>query len=379
MRIGTIYTLYGRRAGAELCFEKTVESISSIDSTVEWVVFCNKEAERILLESYSYVKPIYVSWLDNQYKKAFWLEFLSKSVVESHHLDCFWNPSGCNHFPGKWVVPVLTTFHDLGEYHVKNKYSFARMFFRKRICIPRSVQRSSSFTCVSKFTFDDMERFLNISQTRKRVSVIYNGHSPHSITFPNDAQDMVKRLGLECGMYFFTPGRTDFIGKGLDVLLNSFENILKERQNVKLVLVGPKGEGHERLEKEIGRPVFENRVLYLGRVDEDVLVSLYSNCIATIIASRFEGFGFPVLEAMEYGVPIVCSSAAALPEIAGDAALMFKSEDIVDLEDKLKKVLMLDLENRTNLVKRGKNRLALFSWDKCAREMIDAFNEVLML
>ena len=66
MRIGTIYTLYGRRAGAELCFEKTVESISLIDSTVEWVVFCNKEAERILLESYSYVKPIYVSWLDRR-------------------------------------------------------------------------------------------------------------------------------------------------------------------------------------------------------------------------------------------------------------------------------------------------------------------------
>jgi glycosyltransferase involved in cell wall biosynthesis len=65
-----------------------------------------------------------------------------------------------------------------------------------------------------------------------------------------------------------------------------------------------------------------------------------------------------------------------LPEIAGDAALMFKSEDVVDLEDKLKNVLMLDLENRTNLVKRGKNRLALFSWDKCAREMIDAFEEI---
>ncbi|MGJ1015316.1 hypothetical protein ACR77X_15520, partial [Bacteroides salyersiae] len=142
MNIATIYTLYGRRAGAELCFEKIIESIYSYNKSVNWTIFCNKQAEYILKEQYPFTQTVYIPYLDNQYKKAFWLEFLSQKEVTSKDFDCFWIPSGCNHFPGHWDIPVLTTFHDLGEYHIKNKYSFARTIFRKKICIPRSIKRS---------------------------------------------------------------------------------------------------------------------------------------------------------------------------------------------------------------------------------------------
>ena len=105
MNIATIYTLYGRRAGAELCFEKIIESIYSYNKSVNWTIFCNKQAEYILKEQYPFTQTVYIPYLDNQYKKAFWLEFLSQKEVTSKDFDCFWIPSGCNHFPGHWYNP----------------------------------------------------------------------------------------------------------------------------------------------------------------------------------------------------------------------------------------------------------------------------------
>jgi len=374
MHIVTIYTLYNRRAGAELCFEKTVEAISAQFSEVNWTIFCNKQAETLLKEKFPYVNAIYNNNLDSQYKKAFWLEFQAPSIVNNLHADCFWIPSGCNHFPGKWKIPTLTTFHDLGEYHVINKYGFARTVFRKFICIPRSVKRSSAFTAVSDFTLKDMKQILSI---KKCAKVVYNGKSPHKIIFVQNSQELIKKEQLNPQSYIFVPGRTDYIGKGLDVLLKSYARILTNYPEIKLVLVGPEGEGHPLLIKEIEKNNWlGKRVFYLGRVGNEELAALFENCLMTVIASRFEGFGFPVLEAIEYNVPIVCSDGGALPEIAGKGALIFKSGDDMDLHEKILK-LVNDSELRNELLKNGKLELNRFSWEKCAEEMMDMFNSII--
>lgn len=376
MKIATIYTLYGRRAGAELCFEKTVESISKQDSSIEWLIFCNKDAEMQIKGILPSVSTVYIPYLDNQYKKAFWLEFLSCKELKKYDIDSFWIPSGCNHFPGKWDVPVLTTFHDLGEYHVANKYSFARMFFRKKICIPRSVSRSTLYTTVSQFTKRDMLRFLPIKND-ELINVVYNGRSPHDVGIPQNSETIISQFNLEKNGYFFTPGRTDYVGKGLDILISAFRSFCKTNSSVKLVLVGPKGEGYDRLEEELKKDNNCNgRVLYLGRVDEDVLVSLYSNCLSTIISSRFEGFGFPVLEAMEYNVPVISSDAGSLPEVAGDGAIIFKSGDEMQLLSAMKEISSKDESQLIELREKGKKRLSLFSWDACAKGMIQCFEKI---
>ena len=254
-----------------------------------------------------FAKPIYVKWLDNQYKKAIWLEFLSGKLIKEIKGDCFWIPSGCNQFPGKWNIPVVTTFHDLGEYHIANKYSMARMIFRKKICIPLNLKRAKRFTTVSEFTKQDMKRFLNLDE--KLIQVVYNGVSPHSLCIPANASSIIEKLGLKKNGYFFTPGRTDYIGKGLDVLLCAFRSFSKKYDNISLVLVGPQGEGHKLFIMDVEEGEFKKRIHYLGRVDDETLVSLYGQSLATVISSRFEGFGFPVLEAMQYHTPIICSES----------------------------------------------------------------------
>lgn len=377
MKIVTIYTLFKRRAGCELYFEKVIESVSRTDRSIKWIILCNKEAYSILsdqIQTFN-IELLYVPYLNNQYTKAFWMEFLSKKVVNNLNADCFWIPSGNNYFPGRyWNIPILTTIHDLGEFRVKNKFGFVRMIFRKYISIPLSVSRSTAFTTVSQFTANDILRFLKIP--KENIRVIYNGYSPHPTQMLQYSEQIIKKWGLSPQEYFFTPGRTDYIGKGLDILLAAFRKIRKQGANVQLVLVGPKGEGHNRLMKELGKNDCLGDIKYLGRVSDEELTALYRNCLSVIISSRFEGFGFPILEAMENAVPVICSDGGSLPELAGDAACLFKVGDIAGLSSLMWNALYTDTSVTAPLLQRGKERIQLFSWDKCAENMINEFYKV---
>lgn len=367
MNAATIYTLYGRRAGAELCFEKTLASMAALAPDIRWTVLCNRESMPVVeAMGLPGADAVYVPDLDNQFKKAFWLEFRSAAFFKTRPQDVFWNPSGCNHFPGKWPFPTVTTFLDLGEYHVREKYDWKRMVFRKAICIPRSARRSAAFTAISRFTAEDAEKILHLGHVRP----VLLGPSPHVLpTVSNAREVLASALGGEVpDRFWFVPGRTDFIGKGLDLVLDA-----ASRDGLKdaVLFSGPEGVAHgaflERMAQIDGG---RGRLRYLGRVSEEVLSALYHECFAVVLASRFEGFGFPVLEAMEAGAPVVCSGAGSLPEVAGDAALLFPSGDADALAACMAR-LRGEPGLRGRLQERGRERGRHFSWETCGREMLD--------
>ena len=367
MNAATIYTLYGRRAGAELCFEKTLASMAAQAPDIRWTVLCNRESMPVVeAMGLPGADAVYVPDLDNQFKKAIWLEFRSAVFFKTRPQDVFWNPSGCNHFPGKWPFPTVTTFLDLGEYHVREKYDWKRMVFRKAICIPRSARRSAAFTAISRFTAEDAEKILHLGHVRP----VLLGPSPHVLPTVSNAREVLARaLGGEVpDRFWFVPGRTDFVGKGLDLVLDA-----AARDGLKdaVLFSGPEGVAHgaflERMAQIDGG---RGRLRYLGRVSEEVLSALYHECFAVVLASRFEGFGFPVLEAMEAGAPVVCSGAGSLPEVAGDAALLFPSGDADALAACIAR-LRGEPGLRGRLQERGRERGRHFSWVTCGREMLD--------
>ncbi len=375
MHIATLYTLYGRRAGAEMCFEKTLEAMRTLRPDMVWTVLCNRQARETLKKMFPDLSTAYVPWLDSQFLKAYWLEFRSAAALREIRPDVFWIPSGCNSFPGRWKnVPTVTTFHDLGEYRIPGKYDFVRTVFRKWICIPRAVRRSAAFTAVSQFTADDMARFLGL---RNNVFVVHNGPSPfpvrlHVLSEPG----LLDEFGIKARRYLFVPGRTDYVGKGLDLLLDAYVRLKKElfSDGLQLVFVGPPGDGHEKFMGHLSRLDPRQETLrYLGRVEERALDALYRECLATVLPSRFEGFGFPVLEAMDRGVSVLCSDAGSLPEVAGGGALLFRSEDMDDLCARLRQIVS-DEALRAHLSREGHVQSRRFSWEACGKGMLDVFD-----
>ena len=120
----------------------------------------------------------------------------------------------------------------------------------------------------------------------------------------------------------------------------------------------------------------ESDVRFPGWITAEEVEGLYASAAAFIFPSLYEGFGLPVLEAMARGVPVACSNRGALPEVAGDAALIFDAEDANTIAAAIEKMLFDDREAE-RLRRAGKKRAAQFSWEENARQTISTYYKVL--
>jgi glycosyltransferase involved in cell wall biosynthesis len=369
LNIGTIYTLYGARAGSELYFEKTAEMMAQMSPEDRWTIFCNREAEAVLAERIPSATRIPIGLLESQFKKPFWLECVAPRLLKNTNLDVFWISSGANSFPGRWRIPTLVTLLDLGEFIMKNKYDFKRTVYRKHVCIPRSIERATALSAISQNTADDVSRLF---PTAQRPTVIYPGISPrltkNSGLSPEVVIESETGLSLKAPI-FFAPARTDFLGKGRDVLLQAYAQLRDAGLDLPSMLMpGPPGVFHDRMLREINRLNLQGQVIWPGRVSDECMDAFYAISLMMILPSRYEGFGFPVLEAMEKKVPVICSDAGSLREIAGDAALVIPCGDVDQLAQAMR-MLLCENAIRTQLIERGLERVRAFSWSTTALGM----------
>ena len=126
------------------------------------------------------------------------------------------------------------------------------------------------------------------------------------------------------------------------------------------------------LQREAWRLGIADRVRFLGWVSDDDLEGLYRVALCFVFPSLAEGFGIPVLEAMERGLPVACSNASSLPEVAGDAARYFDPLDEGDIAAAIGELLESP-DLREELASAGRQRAALFSWERTARETAQSY------
>jgi len=117
-------------------------------------------------------------------------------------------------------------------------------------------------------------------------------------------------------------------------------------------------------------------VVHPGRVDDAQLATLYHHSVALVYPSLYEGFGIPPLEAMACETAVIASSCSSIPEVVGDAALLVDPESEDDLAEAMI-LLMEDSTRRAELIRRGRQREKLFSWDKMAGEIYNIYREVI--
>lgn len=374
MNIATLYTLYGRRAGAELLFETTVNGMAERYPDMTFDVLCNQEALQTFEPRHDRIRKHLVPETNNQFKKAWWMETKAGSLVDALQPDLFWTPSGANSFPGRWKAPNVVTFLDLGEYFVPGKYDWKRTIFRKRICIPRSVRRGKVFTAISGHTANALQQLFRLPE---RPHVVYPGFSPHApVTLEASPTEIIrKETGHAFDRVLFTPGRTDYVGKGLDLLLDVYERMAAERPDAPpLVFTGPPGNGHDAFVRRLTQVAAHAPAHWLGRVSDACVEALYRISEVVVYPSRYEGFGFPALEAMSKGVPLLCSDAGSLPEITGQAAGVFPSGDRQALGSRLIELLDSSVL-RSGLIEQGKRRAAAFTWTRTFEGMREAFEQ----
>ena len=260
-------------------------------------------------------------------------------------------------------VPVLhrgrlvTTIHDLAHLALPQFFGGWKKKAYSKLMFEAAARKSHSIICVSQFTADELLR--RTSADHRKVHVIHNGlHEKWFEQLP------VERPASR--PYILCVGNVK-PHKNFQRLIHAFAKI-QARHDLDLLLVGRKDgflAGDCAVLDFAGVP--EGRVQFTGHVSDSLLRRYYAHAEALVFPSLYEGFGFPPLEAMASGCPVVASNAASIPEICGDAAIYCDPLSVDDMADKIKLALGLKGDERLRLLAAGRAHAARFSWKQCAR------------
>lgn len=258
---------------------------------------------------------------------------------------------------------TVATLHDLAFLVDPTVHTRTNRWFLAAM-VPRFLKRADAVIAVSECTARDARRLLGLDPAR--IAVVPSGvdarFRPPTGT---EVAETRARLGLP-DRYLLYVGTVE-PRKNLPTLLRAYAALRRRGDSPRLVVAGRLGWLTDGFFKSLRELDLESDVIRLGYVADADLPALYGGAEAFAFPSRYEGFGFPVLEAMACGTPVVCSSASSLPEVAGDAALLHDPNDAAALADALAR-LVSDRELRAELRARGLTQAARFTWSRAARE-----------
>jgi glycosyltransferase involved in cell wall biosynthesis len=265
----------------------------------------------------------------------------------------------------------VVTVHDL----IYARFPEAHAGLREkgmRVLVPAAARRADRVIADSLSTRDDLIELLGIA--RERIDVVPLGLGAVRRAEPLPEAEVRARLDLgERRVVLSLSAKRPH--KNLLALIGALAAIPPAERPV-LVLPGyPTAHEHELLARADALGV-ERDVRLLGWIDERQLEGIWSLAAAFVFPSLYEGFGLPVLEAMARGVPVACSTSSSLPEVAGDAAVLFDPRDESAIAGAITRLLR-DGQLAEALRERGRERVREFTWERTARATIDSYRRAL--
>ena len=365
----------GRRTGVEEYTRNLLDNIFNIDKKNEHVLFLNSwkkiGADFSWLEKYPNVSLKKFRFPNKILNLMFWYLNWPKIDKLVGGADVVFFPNIIFGSVSK-KTKVVNTIHDL-SFERHGEYFFGKMKWWHIFINPKkSCLRSNKIIAVSESTKNDLITFYKIAS--EKIKVIYSGVADEFCIIDRNEAELIKvkekyKLPYKFILSFGTiEPRKNIIG-----LVKAFNLLQKEKEDefkkYELIIVGEKGWSSDKILKEIDKSPFKEKIRLIYSVPNEDKVYLYNLASLFVYPSFFEGFGFPPLEAMKCGVPVVCSNNSSLPEVAGGAAIMIDPDKPDEIFLAMKKILEKP-ELRSILVQKGLKKAQEFDWKKTAQETL---------
>lgn len=290
--------------------------------------------------------------------------------------DIFFSPT--HYAPRFSPIPTAISIMDLSYVH------FSEMFAKKDLYQLKqwtaySVKQAKVIFTISKSSRRDILKYYHIPEVR--VVVTYPGikipFSSRSVGLRSKTMEELRKKFAISDKFILFVGTLQ-PRKNIERLIEAFASVKHQASSIKdleLVIVGKKGWLYESILEAPKKHNVEHAVKFLDFVSDDDLESLYTHAICYCLPSLYEGFGLPVLEAMQRGCPVITSNVSSLPEAGGKAALYVNPEDVNDIAKKLA-LIMQDGELRKELIHKGYEQVKKFSWEKTAKETLEVLQKL---
>lgn len=276
--------------------------------------------------------------------------------------------------PSLSTTKTIVTVHDLSFVRVPDAAS-QKLKKYLDIVVPRSVHKANHVIADSQATKDDLIELYGVAP--EKITVLLSGIDSRYQIIKSLKTSMTIRnkYNIPNRPYIFCVG-TIQPRKNYSRVIKALKILRDKHYELDFVIAGGKGWLEDEMYKTIAETGLENHVHLVGFVDDEDLAALYSGAECVAFPSLYEGFGFPVLEGMACGTPVVTSNISSLPEVAGNAALLVDPYDVEAIVDAIQRILD-DSELRKTLIERGMQQAAKFTWENSAKQLCQIYNDVL--
>ncbi|MCK4892199.1 MAG: glycosyltransferase family 4 protein [Candidatus Pacebacteria bacterium] len=345
-----------KRTGTEEYSYQLIKNLTKVDTSSHQVFLYVKKKSKInfnLPKNFIAIKICY---------NKLWTQIGLSLEIKKNTVDVLFIPS--HTIPIIHPKKTIVTIHGLEFKYYPTSYSFKeKLFLELNTFI--AVKWSNKIIVPSESTKKDLIKFYKVDSDK--IKVVYHGVS--SIKYP--VLSIKHNNQYSFNILFI--GRLEK-RKNLVNLIKAFD-IFKKRYEIrdtksKLILVGKKGFGFDEIKKTIQESPYRKDIILKDYVSEDEKNKLYKKADLFILPSLYEGFGLPILEAMSYGVPVVCSNSSSLLEVADEVALLINPNNIQEIANAMDKIFTDD-NFREKMIERGLENVKRFSWKKCVRETIN--------
>jgi glycosyltransferase involved in cell wall biosynthesis len=288
-------------------------------------------------------------------------------------LDVIHDPIGVAPFLfGAGRAKMVVTLHDVFPWSYPGASTLLENIIYRH-WLPRTIGRAHSVITASEQSRKDILRFLPISPAR--LSVLPYGVAAcfHPLPAPDARDCLIHRFDVSFPFILYAGPTAP--RKNVARLVEAFARLAEEFPLIRLILAGSQTGKTTSMDPFSAGGRLSDRILRIGPVSDSDLAALYNRCDLFVFPSLYEGFGLPPLEAMACGAPVVCSYAASLPEVVGDAARLVDPADTRALTDAMREVLAHP-ELRAEMQKKGLLQARKFSWERNALETMEVYRKV---
>ena len=337
-----------------------VLSVLVKEKDIDWILYSHTPIDKDYWLSDN-VKIVHSNFR-SKFMRMFWAQFILPLYLLKNKSDIFWSPSHRLPIFSIAKIKYFLTVHDLVCFRYPKSMRFTSRIL-DIILLPISVFKSDYIFSVSDFTKSEIIDVLGVNPDKIIVTKLgFNSN----ISKKNNSEN------------YFQKDFILFVGtceprKNLMNLIEAYSKLPASlRNNYKLIIVGGDGWGGIYPKDLAIKFGVTDNVVYLGYVSDEQLSNLYSSCMFLAFPSFYEGFGLPLIEALSYNKPLLCSFASSIPEIASDAAIYIDPSNVTSIKEGLTK-LLTDKQLRIKLSLEASKIYKLFTWERCSEKMLLKF------